>query len=316
MYPDYAYGSLDDDVQSFLISLGSETKDIFEMTVDEIRASNNISSLISIDSRCRISNSFIMGNSKNKIPIRVYEPSGDVKPDSILLYIHGGGWVFGTLEEADHICSAFCQNIPAKVISVGYSLSPENKFPQAIYEILAVYKNIISTITPGTKIFIFGESAGANMATVLSQLIDDEKLRPIDYQILQCPVVDLSKMATESYRLFGQGRWLSKRNMIYYKTQYLNNEKEALLPTVSPLLGRNLNVQPPTFIMTAEFDVLRDEGELYGNKLRDHGVDVSMKRYDGVIHSFMLFNKIFHKSTDAIHDCIVKFQERLSTKKA
>jgi len=152
---------------------------------------------------------------------------------------------------------------------------------------------------------------GANLATVVSQMARDMNGPKICYQLLICPVTDLLYLDTETYRQFGNGSWLSKVNIEYYYEQYLQTKEQAKDRYVSPLLADNLKNLPPAHIITSEFDVLRDEGEAYAKRLMEEGNRVSNKRYNGMIHSFILLNKVFNKANDALDDCITLLRANL-----
>lgn len=316
-YSEYQDGELDDDVRNLLLKLAeNETIPLSQLTPAEVRKNSLIKGWIKIRSKVPRTNIVITGRN-GSIPIRIYSPLEDgLFP--VIIYFHGGGWVFGSLDEADHICSAFSNDVPAIVVSVDYRLSPENKFPAAIedgYDVLLwVQKEIRNFNGNPARIGVAGESAGANIATVISQIARDKKEPSIIYQLLLCPVTDLSNLDTISYKLFGNGIWLSKKNMEYYINQYLKDKQQAKDTYASPLLAKDLRNLPPAHIITAEFDVLRDEGECYAKKLSNLGVVVTCKRYSGMIHVFFILNRIIRKADSAIDDCIQLLQNNLYRK--
>ncbi len=135
-------------------------------------------------------------------------------------------------------------------------------------------------------------------------MLRDANGPPICYRLLICPWVDLVHFDTNYYKLFAEGIWLSKSGIEYYRDQYIQSGEQAKEYYVLPLLSDNMKNLPPRHIITAEFVVLRDEGETYAKRLLEAGKDVTYKRYDGMIHSFILLNKFIDKANEAIDDCI------------
>jgi acetyl esterase len=314
LYSNYKDGILDEQIRNFLIEIAKhESKPLSKQKPDEVRKNSSIKKWARRDEICEVQN--ILINGKNGIvPIRIYSPDSN-GPLPVIIYFHGGGWVFGNLDEADHICSAFCSRVPAIVVSVDYRLSPENKCPKAIedgYDALLWVKNKIEKYNGDINhIGVVGESAGANIATIISQMSRDINGPNISFQLLICPVTDLSNLNTGSYNKFGNGIWLSKQNMEYYIDQYLQNRKQATDQYISPLLTRDLKKLPPSHIITAEFDILRDDGKRYAKRLSEAGNTVTYKQYKGMIHAFILLNKVINKANDAIADCISILKDKI-----
>jgi acetyl esterase len=315
LYSNYKDGILDEQIKNFLSKLAKhESKPLSEQKLDEVRKNSSILNWAQKEKVIGEVHNISITGKNGIIPVRIYSPSGN-GPFPVILYFHGGGWVFGNLDEADHICSAFCNKVPATVVSVNYRLSPENKCPKAIedgYDALLWVKYNIEEYNGDTNhIGVAGESAGANIATVISQISRDKKGPIITFQLLICPVTDLSNFDNDSYSKFGAGIWLSKQNMEYYADQYLQNREQAKDQYISPLLTKYLKDLPPAHIITAEFDILRDDGEKYAKRLSDAGNAVTYKQYDGMIHAFILLNKTINKANDAIADCISILKDKL-----
>jgi acetyl esterase len=314
LYSNYKDGTLDEQVKKLLTDLAKhESKPLREQKPDEVRKNSSILNWVQKGEICKVQEISIDGKN-GVIPVRLYSPNGNGH-FPVIIYFHGGGWVFGNLDEADHICNAFCNKVPALVVSVDYRLSPENKCPKAIedgYDALLWVKKYIGDYNGDLNhVGVVGESAGANIAAVISQISRDKKGPKISFQLLICPVTDLSNFNTDSYNKFGNGIWLSKQNMEYYADQYLLNRKQATDQYVSPLLTNNLKELPPAYIITAEFDILRDDGEKYAKRLSEAGNTVTYKQYDGMIHAFILLNKIINKANEAIADCISILRDKL-----
>jgi acetyl esterase len=314
-FQNYKDGKLDPQVDSFLDELArTPSTPARLLTPAEVRKNSNIMCWVQERANAStIHNITIPGNGA-PIPLRIYLPDGP-GPFPVLIYFHGGGWVFGSLDEADHVCDRFACEIPAVVVSVDYRLSPENKFPCAIDDayssVLFVKREIAKYKGNPDIIAVAGESAGANMATVVCQMLRDRKGPRVCYQLLLCPVTDMVHLDTRSYTLFGSGAWLSKAGIDYYYGQYLQTAEDAKNGYASPLLADRLTGLPPAHIVTAEFDVLRDEGESYAKRLRGEGVDATYKMYCGMIHSFFVLTKVIQMANDAIGEWVSLLRERL-----
>jgi acetyl esterase len=211
------------------------------------------------------------------IPVRVYhplEPAGGV-----IAYFHGGGWVVGSIASFDTACRALANESGAIVGSVGYRLAPEHPFPAALEDCAAATRGL-AELYPGEPLAVAGDSAGGNLAIgVARRLRDDVRAQALIY-----PVADAG-LNTPSMRDFKERYGLTAAGLQRYWNLYLDGA-DGFQPDASPLRAEDLAGLPPTFVLTAEFDVLRDEGEALARKLRDAGVDVTHRRYDGTIHGF------------------------------
>jgi acetyl esterase len=211
------------------------------------------------------------------IPMRVYhplEPAGGV-----VAYFHGGGWVVGSIESFDTSCRALANASGAIVGSVGYRLAPEHPFPAALEDCVAATKGL-ADLHPGEPMAVAGDSAGGNLAIGVARRLRDL----VRAQALIYPVADAG-LNTPSMRDFKERYGLTAVGLQRYWNLYLDGA-DGFQPDTSPLRADDLAGLPPTFVLTAEFDVLRDEGEALVQKLREAGVDVTHRRYDGAIHGF------------------------------
>ena len=240
------------------------------------------------------------------VPARVYTPEG-VGPFPLLVFFHGGGFVLGNLEIDDSICRELAAGAGCVVLSIDYRLAPEHKFPAGSDDCLAATRwaarhgAVAFGIDPA-RIAVGGMSAGGNLAAVTALRVRDQGGPPLCGQLLGVPVTDYCEPGTESYRSFAAGYTLSRDEMLWFWQQYLNAPSEAELPYVSPLRARSLTNLPPAFVFTAECDVLRDEGEAYAARLREAGVPVTMKRYDGMVHPFARMTGITAKARELVAD--------------
>jgi acetyl esterase/lipase len=222
------------------------------------------------------------------IPIRIYTPAG-TGPFPMTIYYHGGGWVLGNLETADIFCRQLTNAAPCVVASVNYRHAPEYKFPVAAEDCyaatswLAQHANEFG-VEPG-KIAISGPSAGGNLAAVTALMAAQHGGPAIAAQVLIVPVTNYDLMTT-SYQENAEGYGLTRDGMHWFWKHYLADESDGAHPHASPLRATSLAGQPPAFVITAEFDPLRDEGEAYARRLEESGVAVQRKRYDGMIHGY------------------------------
>ena len=240
---------------------------------------------------------------EGEIPIRVYTPDAP-SPRPAMVYFHGGGWVVCDLDTHDVICTAIAHRAGAVVVSVDYRLSPEYKFPAAVVDCYAatqwVAANAERLAIDRNRISVGGDSAGGNLAAVVSMKSRDENGPPIVLQALVYPVTDLSSFATSSYQEFAEGYQLTRTEMEWFRGQYLANINDAFDPRASPLLARDLGGLPPALIITAECDPLRDEGEAYAKRLAEAEVPATCTRYPGMIHPFFSMSGAIPQALDAI----------------
>ena len=249
---------------------------------------------------------------EGEIPIRIYTPDGR-GPFPVLIYFHGGGWVICNLDTHDSLCRHLATRISCVVVSVDYRLAPEHKFPAAAEDAYAatewVALNADHLKVDPNRIAVGGDSAGGNLAAVTAIIARDKAGPPLVHQLLVYPATDLSSMDSNSYREHGQDYILTKDSMEYYVSHYLAREEDALDPHASPLLASDLGGLPPALIITAEFDVLTDEGEAYANRLKKAGVPVKYTCYKGMIHAFFSMAGVVDRTMDALGEAAAALRE-------
>ncbi|BCJ86773.1 alpha/beta hydrolase [Effusibacillus dendaii] len=237
-----------------------------------------------------------------EITVRVYTPSGE-GPFPLFVYYHGGGWVIGDLDTVDSPMQAVANRAGCIVASVDYRLAPEYKFPTAVEDCYAatvwVRENAQQFNGDANRIAVGGDSAGGNLAAVVSQLAKQRGGLELAFQVLIYPATDLS-FNTQSYRDNGEGYFLTKDSMNWFKNHYLRTESDARNVLASPLLAEDLSDLPPALVITAEYDPLRDEGEAYAARLKEAGVPVELTRYEGMIHGFFWMAGLMDKGKAAI----------------
>jgi acetyl esterase len=236
------------------------------------------------------------------IPVRVYRPGGDPAP--LLLYFHGGGWVLGSLNTHHGVCATLAQLSGCVVCSVDYRLAPEHRFPAAVEDAREAlhwaYANAAGLGADPLRVGVGGDSAGGNLAAVVSQLAArDGGPEPV-LQLLIYPATDFTRRR-RSRELFGDGFLLTSPEMDWFEDNYLGPERaHAQDPRASPLLAEDLSNLAPALVVTAAFDPLRDEGEEYAEALRAAGTPVTLRRFPGFIHAFIAGAGVSRSARDAL----------------
>jgi len=236
----------------------------------------------------RVSN-LVAADGHLEVPVRVYVPFGKATALPALVYYHGGGWVLGNRDTHDRLCRVLAADGECVVVSVDYRLAPEHKFPAAVHDALAAYawtvKEASSLGIDPLRVALGGDSAGGNLAAVVAQAATAGMVpRPV-FQLLIYPVTDLG-CDTRSYSVFGDGYFLTRDVMLWFRSHYLRDLAEIDDPRVSPLRAELRQPLAPALVMTAGFDPLLDEGLAYAGKLRAAGTDVAYRCYEPLIHGF------------------------------
>jgi acetyl esterase len=229
--------------------------------------------------------------------VRVYRPA-DAR--GAILWIHGGGWVMGNLTSYDPLCRALANRTGAVVASVDYRLAPESPFPGPVEDCERALDWLASELA-GEPLAIAGDSAGANLATVVARRARDRGLEPaLRFQLLVYPPTDAA-CATASYQEFGgDGAFgLEREQMLTCWSAYAPGAAQRS-PDVSPLRAVDLSGLPPALFVLAECDPLTDEATDYADRLRDAGVPVEVQVWPGMIHGFFRFRA----SVDAAHEAL------------
>jgi acetyl esterase len=219
------------------------------------------------------------------IPARRYRASAE-PGDGVVLYFHGGGWVIGDIEQSDALCRALVLASGCDVVSVNYRLAPEHPFPAAVRDADAALEWLLEVGAPDQKVVIVGDSAGANLAAVITRHARDAGISGrVVLHVLVYPVTDHA-MDTRSYSENADGLLLNAPDMHWFWDHYAPDRDTRTSPDASPLRAEDLAGLPPAFIVVTEFDPLRDEGLAYARRLVDAGVEVTLDDYEGMIHGF------------------------------
>jgi acetyl esterase len=221
---------------------------------------------------------------------RHYAPAGQKEPAALIVFFHGGGFVVGDLDTHDAPCRLLCRESGAHVLAIDYRLAPEHTYPAAVDDALAAYEWALAHAAElgadASRIAVAGDSAGANLATVVSQLaVRAQKPAPF-LQLLFYPTVDRT-VDRASLELFAEGYFLTRADVEWFTQQYTPNRGDLLDPRVSPLLAPDLQAQSPAIIVTAGFDPLRDEGDAYAEALRAAGNEVQVFQLADLVHGFI-----------------------------
>ncbi len=236
------------------------------------------------------------------LPARLYLP-GPGKGYPLFLFFHGGGFVIGGLETGDNMARFICRRAGCAVLSVEYRLAPEYPFPAAVEDCYAAagwaagHADELSA--DPRRVLLGGDSAGGTLAAVVSQLSRQKGAPALAGQVLFYPATNAARLDSPSYKEFGeQSLGLPKRDMEWFLDQYTPDPRARLDPRVSPLLAEDLHGLPPALVVTAEFDVLRDEGEAYARRLDEAGVPVQLLRCNGMVHGFLSLPGLIRRATD------------------
>ncbi len=244
---------------------------------------------------------------ESNLTIRIYEPETELPgPLPCLVFFHGGGFVIGSIKSHDAIASNLAAKAECIVVSVEYRLAPETKFPGAVDDTFMAFQWVINHANElginARKVAVAGDSAGGCLAAVTAMQCRDRGIALPVLQLLIYPVTDLSSDSVSKLE-FADGYYLTKAMMDWFKTLYLNHNSEQTNPRVSPLLAKSHNNLPPARIITAGFDVLRDEGKAYADKLVSSGIDVVHSCYTDMFHGFLSFSGLLAQGQAALDEC-------------
>ncbi|HZI78216.1 MAG TPA: alpha/beta hydrolase [Vicinamibacterales bacterium] len=247
------------------------------------------------------------------IPVRVYYPV-EASQLPALVFFHGGGFVLGGLDSSDRTCRALANGSGCVVISVDYRLAPEHAFPAAADDAFAAASFVADHaadfgVDP-TLIAVGGDSAGGNLATVVALRARDSGGPALAFQLLVYPWVDFAD-DSPSMREYAADHFLTAEVMEWFANYYVPPPTDRRQPWVSPARA-NLAGLPPAFVLTAECDPLRDQGEAFAQRLKEAGVQATVKRYEGMIHPFFSLGGIIEGGQTAIADAAAALKTALT----
>jgi acetyl esterase len=239
-----------------------------------------------------------------EIPVRVYRPEGAAGNGPAALFVHGGGWVFGDLESHDGLCRALAEASGVVFVAVDYRRAPEVAFPGPLEDCLAAANWLAANGSElgidGSRLAVVGDSSGANIAAAMAVLARDAGHPRIAIEVLAYPATDPS-LSTPSYAKYADDPFLSRDEMAWYWDQYT---AAAQRPDVRAAVARNGDHAglPPTVVIIAGHDPLRDEGLSYAHSLAAAGVPVTVRQYPEMPHGFLLFGRYLDRAKEAIAD--------------
>jgi acetyl esterase len=249
----------------------------------------------------------IRGPEGTPLPVRLYRgaPGGDAKPLPTLVFFHGGGWVVGDLDSHDPMCRHLARAAGCAVVAVDYRLAPEHKFPAAVDDCLAATRWVAESGAAlgldRDRIAIGGDSAGGNLAAVVSLALRERGAPKLCAQLLLYPALDFS-LKQGSHQRFAEGYLLTEATMRWFANAYLRPSDDIADWRLSPLRAADLAGLPPAYVLTAGCDPLCDEGIAFVERLRQAGVAVAHRHCADQIHGFLLMGKIVRAATPALDD--------------
>jgi acetyl esterase len=253
------------------------------------------------------------------IPLRLYRPLGAAATETlpVLVYFHGGGWVIGDLDTHDTLCRELANGAGCAVVAVDYRLAPEHRFPTAVDDCLAATRWVRTHAgelhLDATRLAVGGDSAGGNLAAVVSITARDAGDLTIAYQLLIYPATDQHRTAP-SHTSNGQGYLLTTDTMNYFTGHYITDPAQYRDWRASPLLRDDLQKLPPALVLTAGYDPLRDEGAAYAERLTAAGNRATYVCFERQIHGFITMGKLLDEANSAVRLCAAELKHALAAR--
>ncbi|MBS0447944.1 MAG: alpha/beta hydrolase [Proteobacteria bacterium] len=248
------------------------------------------------------------------IPLRLYRPDAP-RALPVLVYFHGGGWVIGDLDTHDVLCRQLANDAGCAVVAVDYRMGPEHRFPTAVDDCIAATRWVRDHASElgidAKRLAVGGDSAGGNLAAVVSIAARDAGDLPIAFQLLIYPATDMRRGAA-SHATNGEGYLLTRDTIGYFHDHYITDPAQDLDWRASPLLHPDLSRLPPAFVLTAGFDPLVDEGLEYADRLSAAGVRCGYVCYDRMIHGFVLMGRVLGEANTAVAQCAAELRRALA----
>ena len=238
-----------------------------------------------------------------QLRVRIYTPSA-APALPVTVFFHGSGFVICNIESHDPMCRQICRRSGSIVVSVDYALAPENRFPAAPDDCLAATRWVAEHAHAfggdAGRLAVAGDSAGGTLAAVTALRLRDQGGPALRGQLLMYPVTDHYSAQHPSYEQRADGFGLTRADMVWFWNHYVPDPEQGAHPHASPLRAKNLAGLPSAFVVTADYDVLRDEGNAYAARLRQAGVPVTLKRYPDANHGFMFWVGIMESAGEAM----------------
>lgn len=256
---------------------------------------------------------------KGPVPLRLYRPhttaaGGTERPAPVLVYFHGGGWVIGDLDTHDALCRDLADQSGCVVVSVDYRMGPEHRFPAAPEDCLAatrwVRDHAEALNVDASRLAVGGDSAGGNLAAVVSIAARDAGDLPIAFQLLIYPAT-VQRRFTHSNAVNGQGLLLTVDSMRYFHDHYIEEEQHDFDWRAAPLLREDLQGLPPALVLVAGYDPLCDEGTAYAQRLTQAGNSATLVNFSRQIHGFITMGKVLEEANEAVSMCAATLKRKL-----
>ena len=286
---------------------------MWELPIADVRAAPGLAGFGGpVEDIARVENRTVPGPAQ-PIPIRIYRPSSEHRLP-VLLFFHGGGFVLGSLDSQDRQCRSLANVSGCVVIGVDYRLAPEHPYPAATEDAYAATRYVAEHASDfdvdASRIAVGGESAGGNLATVVALMARERGGPSLRFQLLIYPVTDFTDDSPSMHEF--DGVFLSLRMQDWFAASYLPNTADRHAPYASPLHATDVRGLPPALVITAECDMVRDQAEAYARKMQAAGVQVTLKRYDGMIHPFFALAGVIDTARVAMADAGAALRNALS----
>lgn len=261
----------------------------------------------------------MIDSADHSIPLRIYRPYKTGQSLPILVFYHGGGMVIGTLDGYDSLCRQLAKQSGSMIVSVDYRLAPEYKFPSAVEDAFTALKWVFSEAEnwggDPQAVGVAGDSAGGTLAAVVAILArDSEELQQyseLKFQLLIYPATAPMADSNSQYRC-AEGFFLERPTILWFHESYIRSEEDRQDFRYAPLIAENHSGLPPTLVLVAGYDPLRDEGVAYAERLQKSGVDVELLEYPDMFHPFVSLAGILDEGRKAITDCAQRVKKYLS----
>lgn len=310
---------LDPQTQALIVRLSNEpfprlwemTPPQWRATTDQFFAATGLPTADLVD--CR---DLRIDGPHGPIGLRLYRPrDAKIGPLPGLVYFHGGGMVTNTIDTYDSLVQNLCQMSGCVIVSVEYRLAPEHKFPIPFDDAYAatawIYDNAASVGIDPARLAVGGDSAGGLLAATVTHLARDHEGPPLAFQLLIYPAVG-TRGHSASMAEFATGYIFERDELDWCYTQVLNHPEEARDPRVCPIAASDFSRLPPAFVLSAEYEIMRDDIEHYARLLHDAGVPVELHRWPGQVHPFLNFAGVVDAGREAIAECATKLREALA----
>jgi len=287
---------------------------LWEMSVDEARAMSAVMSAMDDPPEVAAVEDRVIPGPAGDLPVRIYTPDAPA-PRPVMAFFHGGGFVIFSVETHDGLARRLANATGAVVVSVEYRLAPDARCPAAAEDCYAatqwVHEHAATLGADSGRLIVAGDSAGGNLAAVVTLMARERGAPPIAHQVLVYPVIDAACDAP-SYTENAEGYFLSAAGMHWFWDHYLGLDGDGTHHHASPIRASDFSGLPPAVVITAEFDPLRDEGDAYAAALQAAGVPVLHRRYAGLIHGFFGLGPISPACAAAVSELCADLKGLLS----